>query len=185
MTLNKRVKELNKRFGNYFGFKYGRPQFAWMNSEDLKVPVPPGEYTTAAGVIYMTDKPEMARQIEGPPRWLLVKLVEPVSEREWSAQYGRIPYPGRGYYVATDMILKVGAEPSDSLTDEMVGLIKTALSKTPQQHLEAAQKLYDDKQAESQRITNDTIEDAIPAFGNLPGRKEHVSFPSQITGAND
>ena len=173
-----KIKELNKKFGDRFGYKYGRPRFAWINSTELKFPVPASQKLVQRGSLYVYEtKSELVRCVDGPPRWVLAVLVDPPSEAEWAASFGSLDYPGRGYYAPTDQMCRIGASPNEELTDYMIGMIVAAKDSTREQTRDAINDIAASKERESKRLVSDQVDDAIPAFGNIPGTKEHVSFP--------
>lgn len=179
MQVPKRIKELNNKFGLRFGFKYGRPRYAWLLSDDVKYPVENGQEQrkTASGLWVVGTKYEFVKQVDGPSRWVLAILVDPPSEAEWSAMFGSLPYPGRGQYVATDQMCKIGVEPTEELTGAMIGLITEGLEATREQKRDAIEERAERDDREIANRRNDFIDDSMPAFGNLPGTKESVSFP--------
>ena len=81
--------------------------------------------------------------------------------------------------------LPSGMEPDADVTAVAIWFIRQHIEKSYGDHLEEANAIAGQAQQEAKREFGEKIDDAWPAFGNAPGMKEHVSFPSiPVKGQN-
>jgi hypothetical protein len=156
------IKRLNGFLADNAGrTPHGEPMFKWIASRDLLYPIQTG-----------TDTFEYAPQVDGD-RWVLAKWVAPPTKPEWESMFhGALPYPQRGEYVATDLALKPGMEPTEWVTGEAVGMVQRARALNYRGHLRNLQEMHDKRERDRKRRISDCIDDAITAFKNpFPGRR--------------
>jgi hypothetical protein len=156
------IKRLNGLLADNAGrTPHGEPMFKWAFSRELLYP----EQTGA-------DTYEYAPQVEGE-RWVLAKWVAPPSKAEWNSMFhGALPYPQCGEYVATDLALKPGMEPTEWVTQEALGMLQRARALNYKGHLRNLQEMQEKREREHKRRISDCIDDAITAFKNpFPGRR--------------
>lgn len=180
--MNKKLKRncdsiLREAFGVAFG---GRQRYAWMKTTELTVPTPHGmveRRVDGSPLVVMEMQYELKPQVDGPERWVVARLMDPPSEAKWYEAFGvHFPYPSRGYYVATEFAVKVGMEPTEELTRFIVSKLRENESLTLSQHEENFKSRIEHREKSLDNHRSDFIADAVPAFGNIPGQKNHVSF---------
>ena len=156
------IKRLNSLLADNAGRNpHGDPTFKWIHSRELLYPEQTG-----------VDTFEYAPQIDGD-RWVLARWVAPPSKAQWDAQFrGALPYPQRGEYVATDLALKPGMEPTEWVTQEALGMLQRARALNYRGHLRNLQEMHERSEKDRRRVISDCIDDAITAFKNpFPGRR--------------
>ena len=167
----------------------GQPQHAWLWSEDLTVSMRiPDKYDHKVdkdtGLVILCPVFATRRQLPFHPfRWVLcVKGYVP--EDEWLQSIGtRMEYPANGMWqvIGTPtgpLALNHGEIPSAGATWEAIRSIRQERSVTAATFKNLAQDAADakDTKGDSERLAR--IKDAMCAFGGIPGRKGHVSFPT-------
>lgn len=162
----KLLNELNRRLGDIRGRNpHNDPIYRWIHSRDLRYPLDLG------GGFY-----EMARQIEDD-RWVVAMWQPPMPEDQWKSQFPSIGYPHKGMYYATDLMLKVGQEPTDFTTDTVAGYIKAHGCKKMRDFIEEVKDARERRERAQKSVISDRIDDACVAFNHVPGRRgDHVSF---------
>jgi hypothetical protein len=156
------IKRLNGFLADNAGrTPHGEPMFKWVFSRELLYPEQTG-----------VDTFEYAPQVDGD-RWVLAKWVAPPSRSQWDTQFrGALPYPQRGEYVATDLALKPGMEPTEWVTHEALGMVQRARALNYKGHLRNLREMHDRREKDRRRVIGDCIDDCITAFNNpFPGRR--------------
>lgn len=174
-----RLAQLNRSLGTALGMTpSGEPEYKWFHAKDLR-----SEIVEAGKIISLPQIPESLRG-DGPSmtapahRYALAKWMPPQMPKEqWDAMFGgEIPYPRGGSYQATDIILHIGVEPTERLTDEVIGKVK-AFRQLSAGDIKSA---MDEGRAQTRRTTDaeisDRIADRIPYPGHVPGKKDNVSY---------
>ncbi|HWR49922.1 MAG TPA: hypothetical protein VN428_02375 [Bryobacteraceae bacterium] len=162
------IKRLNGFLADNAGRNpHGEPMFQWIESRRLLYPVQTG-----------IDTFDFEPQVDGE-RWVLAKWVAPPSRPVWDGMFhGALPYPQRGEYVATDLTLKPGFEPTEWVTSEALGMIQRARSLNYQGHLRNLQDRQERQDKDRRRRISDCIDDCMTAFKNpFPGKRGgHVAY---------
>lgn len=158
----------NRRLGDARGRNpHGDPVYRWHHSKDLalRYPVRNGDGSY-----------ENLRQID-EDRWLIAMWYPPCDEDDWKRQFPDLGYPAEGMYYATDVMLLPGIEPNDTITEDVIGKLKTREGWTFRDHLDEIEGRRTKREKALAAKRSDIIDDAATAFGNIPGcRGGTVSF---------
>lgn len=176
---SKLLDKLNHKLGLAFGFSYDQPNFKWIWSDELTTYMKDGyRYgQSPSGLILASAEYKPVKQLEGEGRWVFAALMQPVGEGDWTQRFGdSVPYPAKGYYIATSWACKVGVEPTEELTDEIIANQRINSRLSEKQHEDNFTQRIEKRTAEKNRRIDDIVHDAAPAFDNVPGQKNHVSF---------
>lgn len=114
-------------------------------------------------------------------RWLLAMWTPPeCGPSEWSIMMqGAFPYPSQGTYDPIEStVLDEGVEPTEHLNRYTIRKLYEHLGMKWNDHLDDANKTLEKTAKTDKTMTDDMIDDVVPAFANVPGEKMHVSFPS-------
>lgn len=113
--------------------------------------------------------------------WLMAKWTPPELEYDqWWAQFqGDVPFPAKGQYAPIEStVLPEGRVPDEALNEYAIKKLYEHLGMSYKDHLKDSNAVIAKKQRHEQRLIDDSVDDAVPAFMNIPGSKEHVSFPT-------
>jgi hypothetical protein len=137
---------------------------------------------TDSGIYLVTPRFEKVSWAETPlgPCWILAMWHAPMGEdarnRDFQSQYPQ--FSGGTYYPIFGSQLPQGEEPNDYWTGLRITELRAQLDKTYADHLREGQEVIAASQQEKSKETQDMVDDAWPAFDNVPGEKWHVSFPT-------
>lgn len=179
MTHSERRK-LDRQFVEAFGLTAdGRSRYRWMKTSEIFVPVHSDK--SSGGIWFVTPKCEQLnlQEIYGDV-WIVAifrdesAATEPnplVSHLKSKASYGK-------YTPIDGSQLQRNMEPDEDVTSAAIYFIRKHIEKSYRDHLQEANAAAGKAQNETKRVWADKVDDAWPAFGNAPGMKAHVSFPS-------
>jgi hypothetical protein len=178
------LSHLNNRLARDLGrTPYGDPQMKWVHSDHLQHPmrVPGYDFVpTPGGLVQAAPKYELRPM--NPTldhQWVICRWEAPISEQEWRDAFGyQMEWPSHGDYYPTNVALPQGVEPNDTWTDRVIEAERERRSKSLADHANAIQRGMERNERSVRSRRNDIIEDAIPAFGNVPGTKGVASYPS-------
>lgn len=175
------LKRMNRSLKDHLGSNlYGDPLYKWLHTSDeaLRYPLRVSESMVQLnGILRPVARYEWQRQIEDE-RWVVASWSEPPSYDEWLSMFGsEIGWPRRGLYYSTDIMLKLGIEPNDAATNDVIGKVKAQRRLTYRDFLDHANAKAEHASNEALRQQHDLIDDAVTAFGNIPGKRGgSVSF---------
>jgi hypothetical protein len=137
------------------------------------------EAKTPSGIYYMRTAYEKHnyRDLYGDV-WVLAKWEAPISLDEWLGRVGTtFPWPKHGeYHPIESTVLPAGREPDEELTLYTIYKLYQHLGMKWPDHLrDAVQELAQRDKADKGKWS-DIVDDMMPAFGNVPGERQHVSF---------
>lgn len=182
---HKALRRLNQKFAAFGDNIHGQPNYKWVKLKDLFYLIETGgfkEGRTPAGIYFMQPVWERHSyaEIHGS-RWVLAKWEPPgVDEAEWYRQFsGMFPWPRHGeYHPIEDTILPAGVEPAEQLTDYTVFILYQHLGMKYPDHLRRIMEAANQQKDRDKAWWSDGVDEMMPAFGNVPGQKMHVSFPN-------
>ena len=162
---------------------YGDPLLKWADSETLLHPIRVPGYkfiTTPSGLEVATPLYEVRKMNPAfDHQWVICKWEAPIPAAEWHANFGtQMEWPSHGEYYPTNVALPRGTEPTLEWTERVVAAERERRTKSLADHEAEIQRGMerDERRASNRRF--DIIEDAMPAFMNLPGSKSTgVSLP--------
>jgi hypothetical protein len=179
------IQKLNSRLASIFGRNpHGEPNYIWAHAAELFYLFETGmkEMKTESGLIVMRTQWQEHSFVETYGLvWLMAKWTPPeLDYDEWWEQFqGDIPFPAKGQYCPIEStVLPEGRVPDEALNQYAIRKLYEHLGMSYRDHLDASRAVIANKQRHEQRIVDDSVDDAVPAFGNIPGKKEHVSFPT-------
>jgi hypothetical protein len=150
----------------------GAPQYKWMRTEDVTYLVQEGQ----------SKRYKQASWADRLGRgWVLARWRPPsFTEAEWLRQFGSFfPYPANGTYGPVENVLLIsGMEPNENLTNQVIHRVTEQIGKKEQQFTSEAEDAAAKELAAQKAEARDMVHDAFPAFGNIPGKKYDVSFPT-------
>jgi hypothetical protein len=179
------LTQLNNRLARDLGRNpYGGGLLAWRDSETLTHPmrVPGYKFVTSpAGLEVATPLYEVRKMNPAfDHQWVVCKWEAPIPAAAWHAAFGTdMEWPNHGEYYPTNVALPQGVEPTMEWTERVIAAERERRTKTLADHEAAIQSGMDRDERRASNRRFDIIEDAMPAFMNLPGSKSTgVSFPA-------
>ena len=180
--LDKMNLEIRLHFGDT---PAGCPAYKWCKSTDLFYfyEKPGYKEGLSPGGIWVAQK-EWERHSYADMygnKWLLAMWTPPeCGPSEWSLiMQDAFPYPSNGeYHPIESTVLDVGVEPNENLNRYTLMKLYKHLGMEWNEHLDTANTTLEKVAKDDQTMTDDMIDDVVPAFGNVPGERMHVSFPS-------
>jgi hypothetical protein len=186
----RRVTKLNRLMLQELG---ENPPYSWQWSEDLTWGVLTGTepYASDTGLILRRPVYTMRKRlVTVDRRWLICFKAKPMPERAWLKLFGwQCQWPNCGLWtplatpvrvtedskpVGGTAMLDSGEEPDETITREVIALVKELRVKTSydrRQEIEDAQDLRIKRRDD---LLYAKIRDRIPAFGGgRPGEKSH------------
>lgn len=173
------LRFLNRLLGDSLGLSpAGEPEYKWFHAKDLL-----SEIVENGRIAVLPQVPESLKG-DGPSmtapahRYVLAKWLPPQTTKEqWIAMFGdEIPYPRGGAYQATDIILHVGVEPTESLTNEVIGKVKAFRALSSQGIKDAMDAGRELSRKGTDAEISDRIADRLPHPGHVVGAKDNISF---------
>ena len=170
--------------------------YEWRWSEDLLHPMFMGEFEWKADPQsqsgLLVPRPVIQMRKLCPllkDQWVLCMWLAPMPREKWDATFGsKYDYPSKGEWGPTSVDLEPGVEPAtivrgQTMTDLVINAIRQERKKTFKDRIaeSEAEDAYADK-VQTAKIEG-IVEEAAPAFGNVPGRKMGISFPSKEVSA--
>lgn len=174
-----RLRLLNRALGDALGLNpHGEPEYKWFHAKDLTFDTLIGGRIASLPQVPESLKGDGPSHTASANRYVLAKWLPPYETKEqWDARTGgELPYPRGGSYNVTDIILRVGVEPTEQLTSDVIGKVR-ALRNLSFSGINSA--IADGRAAtrkEKDTFISDAIDDRIPIPGHIPGAKDHVSF---------
>jgi hypothetical protein len=112
-------------------------------------------------------------------KWVIEMWTPPqLTVEQWEEAFkGVVPYPRGGEYEVTDIILHPGVEPSEGVTQTVIGTIKAWRHATRSE----VKQLVDDRTTYCKKSASDHATDIyrnqLPAFDGIPGKRGYnVSY---------
>ena len=179
MTHSQR-RALDRQFSQAFGYAAnGRPRYRWMQTSELFVNLHSNK--SPEGIWYSRTQCEQTslRDLYGDV-WIAAIFRDESPSTDPNPILGHLRKASHyGRYTPIDgSQLQLGMEPDADVTAAAIFFIRKHIEKSYRDHLEEANAAAGQTQQEAKKESDDKIDDAWPAFGNAPGMKEHVSFPS-------
>lgn len=178
MNFERRLKRLNNKFGEAFGFGPLGPKYQWIFTPDCSywmwrrdslVQLPqsrnPDGTFAAAGLFVPSPQYERLSWADRiGVRWVLSVWKMPVSETEWTDKHGySVPWPAKGeMQLIENIVLDVGPpaqEPDDDLTEQAIWAVRKDLEKSFADFKEQGDKILADQHREAKRLIDDEIDD--------------------------
>lgn len=186
-TMNqKTLKKINGRLRSAFGENpHGDPNYMWCEAKNLVYLYETEGYKeqrTESGLIVMRpvwERHDYADRYGDV--WMLTKWQKPeLSYTDWYYNFGgALPFPARGmYHPIESTVLPAGAEPDEDLNQYSIYKLCEHLGLSYGDHLMDIKEMANKVEREDRDTWSDIVDDAVPAFANIPGSKEHVSFPN-------
>lgn len=162
------LNTLNKQLEHALGTNpHGEPLYRWRHTSEIFI------LLNTRGAV------ENIRKMD-EDRWVIEMWMPPrMSARDWENQFGHIaPYPRRGEYEITDIILGDGIEPTERVTQAVVGKVKAWRNATEEQIRDLRLERAAYAASHGSKLSAEIYRNQLPAFGNVfPGcRGNHVSF---------
>jgi len=180
-----KIQRLNSRLASIFGRNpHGDPNYIWAHATELFYLFEKGmkEGKTPSGIIVMRTEWAKHHLVDTYGMvWLMAKWTPPeLDYDDWWAQYqGDVPFPAKGQYCPIEStVLPEGRVPDEALNQYAIQKLYEHLGMSFKDHLKDSRDLVAKKQGFEQKLIDDSVDDAVPAMGNIPGKKEHVSFPT-------
>jgi hypothetical protein len=168
------IKFLNRKLKDALGVSpAGDALFCWRHTGDLTV-----RQLEKDGYMDVPQISDEADPMKPANRWAVAVWLPPMHTREqYRAAFGNsMPYPRNGRYTVTDIVLRVGQEPTEWMTDEVIGAEKLRRYRTAVEQ----QRLFEDRRAKAdadkRRVSSDILMDAQLPFKHVPGTKDNVSI---------
>jgi hypothetical protein len=178
--MSESINRLNKILERELGAPHGKQRYKWAWSHELQMPFRKGEKEsqTQSGLYVIEPVYSLVPMVDGDGRWVFAKLTEPPSYSEWLEAFkGEIDYPASGYYAPTSIMCRLGKQPDEDITEFAVWIVRQNESKSEAEHRQDVDAGIKKQHDDNQKVIGDVIDDAIPAFGNIPGtRSLNVSF---------
>jgi len=182
---NKLLTKFNKQFLIFGSNIHGQQKFKWMHTTEMFYLLETGGMETRklpSGIwAAVTEwKRKCYAEVYGP-RWVLTVWQPPEYDREeWFRVFkGAFPWPEKGeFHPVESTLLPVGSEPTEYLTHYTIFMLHRHLGMDYPDHLREIKEDVKRKATAEQSWWDDIVDDAVPAFGNIPGSKEHASFAS-------
>jgi hypothetical protein len=182
----KELNRLNKIIADELGSApNGEAMYKWSKASDLKQPIRVGneEYTSPGGLILMRPKCVLRSwaDIGGYDYWVVAHWRGPtMSEQAWDTTFGNFfPYPSRGDYLpVANAHRPIHEDPDEVATRFAVMLLRKSIDRTTQTLLSDLKDQEERDKHVVQGRVDSFVDDIMPAFGNIPGEKLHVSFPT-------
>jgi hypothetical protein len=167
-----RLQVLNRRLRDYLGTNpAGEGLYKWVHSRDLRIAL-----SRCGNRIF-----ESVPMVDSD-RWVLAMWSRPPARESWDQFENHCAYPSEGYWVPVDTpadwILERGEEPTERMTMYIIGLRKKELNMGPRGIMRNFQKARERTRVEQDNTIDDILTNSWTAFGNVPGSKESVSFPT-------
>ena len=181
----KTLKQINGPLRSAFGENpHGDPNYMWCEAKDLIYLYETGGYKerrTESGLIVMCPVWERHNYADRyGDVWMLTKWEEPeLDYTDWYYNFGGyMPFPSKGmYHPIESTVLPEGTEPNIDLTRYAIYKLYGHLGMSYKDHLAQIKQTAAKIEKEDKDTWSDIVDDAVPAFANVPGTKEHVSFP--------
>jgi hypothetical protein len=173
------LTRLNRIFADKRGKnEYGEPIYRWFRSPELTYPQRTDkDWVMRSGIMVLDSKYEWTPQID-EDRWVVAQWRRE-DPKDWEAQFGtEVPWPQRGLYYVTNLMLKEGMEPCESITNKFADMIATQAAMSFRDVYRAMEQHKEQQAAEAEKMVEQVVDDAWPAFDNgEPGKRgNHVSF---------
>jgi len=186
------LQKLNERFREFGTTPTGELKYRWANARDMFYLYESGQSEAFKPLSVDADGIERGLWVIGTawerhcqadrygPVWMLTAWMPAMSEREWLRTVGTaFPWPRHGEHHPIDStVLPEGTEPDETLTMYVARKLYLHLGMKVPEYLDTARAGPERRKREQQAEWNDAVDDVIPAFGNIPGEKTHVSFPA-------
>ena len=185
--INKRIERCNAIFDR----ELGHNMFRWKWAKELEVTVRKVDPDTGAHVYdYKADpitglivaQPVWYRRKVLPEQcmqsWVVCQFIPPCGEYEFRKRFpdNAMEYPKNGIWnPIRDQILKAGLIPTEAYTLAVAHRAKEFFAEFDA----TASKIFEQQDLEAlqyKQNLKDKFKDQFPAFGNIPGKKESVSF---------
>jgi hypothetical protein len=189
MNFERRLKKLNKRLGDEFGWTpQGEPKFKWASTTEMYFWIFREEEIKkmdAASAILLPNglyKPPEPKwechawaDIHGPC-WMLSTWKPSIPQEEWLAKYGpQVPWPKHGEYEFVENIrVPDGKDPDEDYTDMVIFAIRKHLEKDYEDHLRESNAIVAAQNKDTKRQWEDMVDDMAPAFNHIPGKCDGV-----------
>jgi hypothetical protein len=179
------LRRLNHQFEHFGRNPHGQLNFRWCNAKELYYLYETGqmeEVQTQGGIYYARAVYERHLFADRyGPVWLLAKWEPPACDaEEWSRRFGTaFPWPRQGQYLPIESaVLPEGVEPNEQLTEYTAWKLTRHLGMKYDDHLEDIHRQRRMQERGEKSQWSDQVDDALPTFGQLPGQKMNVSFPT-------
>jgi hypothetical protein len=193
--MDRKLAELNELLGAELGRSVlGTGLYAWHFSEGwfhtyLSEKPEDREAVLLPSGVYSWERKKKVRKMcpELHDQWVLAKWFAPGSAEEWSKHFGtRLPFPSRGYWIPTNVVLEPGVFPDMAVTQLVIGMIRRERENKYADYMNKTESAIDKADRDHLNRGIDAIQDAFTAFANpKPGaRGGHVRMPirdSEIT----
>lgn len=173
------LRSLNRLLGYSLGLNpNGEPEYKWLHAKDLTFDLVIDGHTVALPQVPESLKGDGPSSTTPAHRYVLAKWTPTLeSEDQWHRRFkGEMPYPRGGSYQVTDIILHVGVEPTEWLTNDVIGKVKALRELSVRGISEAMEAGRARTRKETDTFVSDAIDDRLPIPGHIPGKKDHVSF---------
>lgn len=176
------LARLNKIFGDTLGtLPSGEPKFRWTRARDLvfysKIAVRKrGDFWLPVEELHYIE--QRWSDIYGDV-WIVAHWAPPrCSALQWEADFkGTFPYPAKGSYHPVDGT-EIEIEPTEEQTRAIAHAILVQSSQSEAKILAGLKERAAARKRETISRFEDDMDDCMPAFSNLRGKKLPVSFPS-------
>lgn len=166
MRARKTIDKLNTLLRQELGDSPLSGKFQWRRAEDVFYLVKTRSFKTAAG-IHVPKGMDKYTRVHWADRignvWMLVQWEAPqMSETEWVNTFGvAMPYPAKGTFVPTNVVLGFGVKPDDAITRIIIGSVKEQLNDDLNDHLALVQAQAEAAEAVNVLNLRDKFSDQI------------------------
>jgi hypothetical protein len=182
---HKALQRLNAQFVQFGRNPHGELNYRWCNAKDVHYLFETGqmeECKTPGGLYLMRALYERHSFADRYGTvWFLAKWEPPsCGAEEWTRLYGTaFPWPSHGQYLPIEStVLPAGVEPNESLTAYTAKKLAEHLGMKFADHLGDIKAGHEQQKQGEKSQWSDVVDDTLPTFGQIPGSKGHVSFPS-------
>lgn len=186
------LRKLQRMLKQAFGTTaIGRALFKWERTSNLHYIIPSTGSILDAAVLMPNglyavktrhERHSWAKRMGNV--WCIAHWVRPKCDYDaWVKQYGTaFVYPANGYYRPVEGTqLAPDADPDVTVTEMAIRAAQEQMGKSYDDFLvELSIAAMKDK-TEMERMADDLVDDALTTFGQVPGEKGNVSYPSVAT----
>jgi len=177
----KLLSKLNKMFGDALGrapVEYGdQPNYKWSQGKDLTFPMRVDrDFTKSNSGLWLPHNKykvfSQLRDEEDQRRWMVALWKEPPSYDEWVRLYStEIPYPTKGIYYVTSEMLRPGIEPTDEITQYLIGKIINHKGLTTTNFKNEMEEEQNCAERRKDELMDNILSDILPSHDAIPGKR--------------
>jgi hypothetical protein len=114
--LHERIERMNRQLADAFGRNlHGEGRYKWAIANTVMFP-----FKTSNDSLKFTEVPQVEKKA-----WSIAAWEDPPTPAAWRSMFGsEVPYPSNGMYFVSDVILGEGIDPTEEMTQAVIGALK-------------------------------------------------------------